>query len=186
MTVSVMVFTRDLRLADNPALTAAARAGAVVPLFVWDQQILGPAGGNASRLGFLLDSLRDLDAGLRKAGGALVSRTGPWAKTVIETARSAGAARIHLAADVSGYAAARLETLRRAAEGTGIAVACHPGITAVEPAAVRGPGGGRLPGLHAVLPALAGGALAARAARPGPDHAGRRHRRRGGSRGWAT
>ena len=142
MTVSVMVFTRDLRLADNPALTAAARAGAVVPLFVWDQQILGAAGGNASRLGFLLDSLRDLDAGLRVAGGALVSRTGPWAKTVIETARSAGAARIHLAADVSGYAAARLETLRRAAEGTGIAVACHPGITAVEPAAVRGPGGG--------------------------------------------
>ena len=26
MTVSVMVFTRDMRLADNPALAAAARA----------------------------------------------------------------------------------------------------------------------------------------------------------------
>src|SRR5690242_4036713 len=90
VTVSVMVFTRDLRLADNPALTAAARADAVVPLFVWDQQILGMTGGNASRLGFLLDSLRDLDASLREAGAALVSRTGPWAKTVIETARSAG------------------------------------------------------------------------------------------------
>jgi deoxyribodipyrimidine photo-lyase len=142
VTVSVMVFTRDLRLADNPALTAAARTDAVVPLFVWDQQILGPAGGNAGRLGFLLDSLRDLDTGLREAGGALVSRTGPWAKTVIETALSAGATRIHLAADVSGYASARLESLRRAAAGAGLAVACHPGITAVEPAAVRGPGGG--------------------------------------------
>ena len=136
-----MVFTRDLRLADNPALTAAARNGAVAPLFVWDQQILGPAAGNAGRLGFLLDSLHDLDAGLREAGGALVSRTGPWAKTVIETALSAGATRIHLATDVSGYAAARLESLRRAAAGAGLAVACHPGITAVEPAAVRGPGG---------------------------------------------
>ena len=142
MTVSVMAFTRDLRLADNPALTAAARADTVIPLFVWDPHILGPAGGNASRLGFLLDSLRDLDAGLREAGGALVSRTGPWARTVIETARSAGATHIHLAADVSGYAAARLGSLRRAAAGTGITVACHPGITAVEPAAVRGPGGG--------------------------------------------
>jgi deoxyribodipyrimidine photo-lyase len=141
VTTSVMVFTRDLRLADNPALTAAARADALVPLFVWDQQILGPASGNASRLGFLLDSLRDLDAGLREAGGALVSRTGPWVKTVIETARSAGAIRIHVAADVSGYAAARLDALRRAAAGTGIAVTCHPGITAVEPAAARGPGG---------------------------------------------
>lgn len=137
-----MVFTRDLRLADNPALTTAVRAGAVVPLFVWDQQILAPAAGNVGRLGFLLDSLRDLDAGLREAGGTLVSRTGPWAKTVIETALSAGATRIHLAADVSGYAAARLGSLRRAAAGAGLAVTCHPGITAVEPAAVRGPGGG--------------------------------------------
>jgi hypothetical protein len=31
------------------------------PLFVWDQQILGPASGNAGRLGFLLDSLRPED-----------------------------------------------------------------------------------------------------------------------------
>jgi deoxyribodipyrimidine photo-lyase len=61
VTVSVMVFTRDLRLADNPALSTAALAGAVVPLFVWDQQILGPASGNAGRLGFLLDSLRPED-----------------------------------------------------------------------------------------------------------------------------
>ena len=136
-----MLFTRDLRLADNPALVAAARARAVVPLFVWDQRILDTAAGNASRLGFLLESLHDLDASLRQAGGALVSRAGPWAKTVIETARAAGAGRIHLAADVSGYAAARLESLRRAADGTGIAVDCHPGITAVEPAATRGPGG---------------------------------------------
>lgn len=136
-----MLFTRDLRLTDNPALTAAARGGAVVPLFVWDPQILAATGGTASRLGFLLDSLHDLDAGLRAAGGALVSRGGPWARTVIKTAREAGAGRIHLAADVSGYAAARLAALRRAADGTGIAVARHPGITAVEPAATRGPGG---------------------------------------------
>jgi deoxyribodipyrimidine photo-lyase len=141
VTVSVMLFTRDLRLTDNPALTAAARGGAVVPLFVWDPQILAAAGGNATRLGFLLDSLHDLDAGLRAVGGALVSRAGPWAHTVIKTAREAGAGRIHLATDVSGYAAARLAALRRAADGTGIAVACHPGITAVEPAATRGPGG---------------------------------------------
>jgi deoxyribodipyrimidine photo-lyase len=141
VTVSVMLFTRDLRLTDNPALTAAARGGAVVPLFAWDPQILAAAGGNASRLGFLLDSLQDLDAGLRAAGGALVSRAGPWARTVIKTAREAGAGRIHLATDVSRYAAARLEALRRAADGTGIAVACHPGITAVEPAATRGQGG---------------------------------------------
>jgi deoxyribodipyrimidine photo-lyase len=142
VTISVLVFTRDLRVADNPALTAAVRAGPVVPLFVWDPRVLSTASGNASRLGFLLESLHDLDASLREAGAALVPRAGPWAKTVAQTAQAAGAVRIHLAADVSGYAAARLESLRRAVDGTGIEVACHPGITAVEPAAIRGPGGG--------------------------------------------
>ena len=80
MNVSVMVFTRDLRLADNPALAAAARAPAMVPLFVLDEAILRRASAHANRLGFLLDSLRDLDSGLRNAGGALVLRAGPGPK----------------------------------------------------------------------------------------------------------
>jgi deoxyribodipyrimidine photo-lyase len=142
VTVSVMVFTRDLRLGDNPALAAAARAAAVVPLFVLDEAILGRTGGHANRLGFLLDSLHDLDTSLRARGGPLVVRAGPWVTTVLETARAAGAGRIHVAEDVSGYAAARLRRLERAAAGARIAVVRHPGITVVEPAAVRVVGGG--------------------------------------------
>jgi deoxyribodipyrimidine photo-lyase len=142
VTVSVMVFTRDLRLADNPALAAAARAAAVVPLFVLDEAILRRAAGHTNRLGFLLDSLHDLDAGLRGVGGSLVVRAGPWAATVLQTARAAGAGRIHVAADVSGYAARRLARLERAAAAARIAVVRHPGITAVEPAAVRTADGG--------------------------------------------
>jgi deoxyribodipyrimidine photo-lyase len=142
VTASVMLFTRDLRLADNPALAAAARAPAMVPLFVLDEAILRRTGGHPNRLGFLLDSLRDLGAGLRDAGGALVLRAGPWVTTVLETARAAGAGQIHVADDVSGYAAGRLMRLERAAAGARIAVVRHPGITVVEPAAVRGPGGG--------------------------------------------
>jgi deoxyribodipyrimidine photo-lyase len=69
MTASVVLFTRDLRLADNPALAAAVRAPAVVPLFVLDEAILRRTREQAGRLAFLLDSLRDLDAGLR-AGAA--------------------------------------------------------------------------------------------------------------------
>jgi deoxyribodipyrimidine photo-lyase len=142
VTVSVMVFTRDLRLADNPALAAAARVPATVPLFVLDEAILRRAGGHANRLGFLLDSLRDLDTGLRDVGGALVLRAGPWAETVLATAQAAGAGRIHVADDVSRYATSRLTELERAAAAARITVVRHPGITAVEPAAVRGPGGG--------------------------------------------
>jgi deoxyribodipyrimidine photo-lyase len=142
VTVSVMVFTRDLRLGDNPALAAAARAVAVVPLFVLDEAILARTAGHANRLGFLLDSLHDLDTSLRALGGSLVVRAGPWVKTVLETAQTAGADRIHVAEDVSGYATVRLMRLEKAAAGARIAVVRHPGITAVEPAAVRTTGGG--------------------------------------------
>jgi len=137
-----MVFTRDLRLGDNPALAAAARAAAVVPLFVLDEAILGRTGGHANRLGFLLDSLHDLDTGLRARGGSLAVRAGPWVETVLGTAQRAGADRIHVAEDVSGYAAGRLMRLERAAAGARMAVVRHPGITAVEPGAVRVQGGG--------------------------------------------
>jgi deoxyribodipyrimidine photo-lyase len=142
VTASVLVFTRDLRLGDNPALAAAARAATVVPLFVLDEVILGRASGHANRLGFLLDSLHDLDTSLRAQGGSLVVRAGPWVKTVLETAQTAGAHRIHVAEDVSGYATVRLMRLERAAAGGRIAVVRHPGITVVEPAAVRTEGGG--------------------------------------------
>ncbi|HYB17789.1 MAG TPA: deoxyribodipyrimidine photo-lyase, partial [Streptosporangiaceae bacterium] len=52
-----MVFTRDLRLHDNPALhQACARARQVVPLFVHDPAIKAPP----NRARFLAESLTDL------------------------------------------------------------------------------------------------------------------------------
>jgi deoxyribodipyrimidine photo-lyase len=46
MDTIVVLFTRDLRVADNPALAAACReADRVVPLFVLDDRIVeGPFG----------------------------------------------------------------------------------------------------------------------------------------------
>ena len=139
--ISVLVFTRDLRDAANPALTAAiAGSSAIVPLFVLDDDVLGRLGGNASRLAFLLDSLADLDRNLRARGGALVIRRGPWAQTVIQIALAAGAGAIHLADDVSGYANARLTQLRQAAASARMTIFTHPGVTVVPPGALRPPG----------------------------------------------
>jgi deoxyribodipyrimidine photo-lyase len=61
---------------------------------------------------------------------------------VVETARAVGAGRIHLARDVSGYAIKRIAELERIAAGARMTVECHPGITVVEPAAIRVAGGG--------------------------------------------
>jgi deoxyribodipyrimidine photolyase len=140
--ISVLVFTRDLRVADNPALSAAVvRSSAIVPLFVLDDDLLaGRFGGHVRRLGFLLESLADLDASLRALGGALVVRRGPWVQTVLQVALLARAGAIHLASDVSGFANARLTRLRQAAASAGITVLDHPGVTVVPPSSLCPPG----------------------------------------------
>ena len=142
MSSSVMVFTRDLRVTDNPALAAATADGEhTVPLFVFDDALLARCGDHANRLGFLLESLHDLDRSLHDRGGALAVRRGDWVRTVIATARDAGAGSIHLADDYSGYAAGRLTRLEKAAAAAGLSLHRHAGITVVPPGAVSPPSG---------------------------------------------
>jgi len=72
--IAVALFTRDLRVHDNPVLTAAAEADTVIPLFVLDSAIAAYAVPN--RAHFLAESLADLDASLRDLGAGLVVRRG--------------------------------------------------------------------------------------------------------------
>src|SRR5579875_3165248 len=135
MASSLVVFTRDLRVADNPALsTACARSAAVLPLFVFDEPIVARSAGHVNRLRFLLQALADLDASLRALGGALAVRRGDWVAQVL-----AAASDIHVSEDVSGYAAARLARLDREAARLRLRVVRHPGITIVPPGAITPP-----------------------------------------------
>jgi deoxyribodipyrimidine photo-lyase len=142
VTTSVVVFTRDLRVTDIPALAAAARSPNIVPLFVFDDVILRRHEPNATRLAFLLASLRDLDASLRARGGRLVIRRGPWAATVLDLAVQAGAESIHLAADVSGYARRRLATPEQLGRASRREVVTHPGTLTAGPVPISPAGGG--------------------------------------------
>ena len=73
METAIVVFTRDLRVHDNPALAlACAQAERVVPVFVLDAALAT----SPNRTRFLLDSLADLREGLRERGGELVIRPG--------------------------------------------------------------------------------------------------------------
>ena len=102
--VSVLWFRRDLRLADNPALLAAvadARADGddrVVPLFVVDPVLWDAAG--APRRAYLAASLRALDEALQ---GELLVLGGDPARVLPHVVRSAGAGRVHVAADFGPY-----------------------------------------------------------------------------------
>ena len=98
---TVMWFRRDLRLGDNPALLEAAADGPVLPLFVLDPALWGPAG--PSRRAYLADSLRALDASLRRLGTGLTVVRGDPVRRVVLAARAVGAERVHVAADYGPY-----------------------------------------------------------------------------------
>jgi deoxyribodipyrimidine photo-lyase len=132
---ALVVFTRDLRVHDHPALAAAVRrAGAVVPLFVFDEALVrGTAGTCANRIGFLLESLRDLDRSLRRVGGRLAVRHGDWVAEVLAVAAGTGATVVHVSDDVTPYGARRLARLERAAATVRVEIRRHPGVTVVPP-----------------------------------------------------
>jgi len=123
-------FRRDLRLADHPALTRAAEAGEVVPLFVVDPAFRR---SGAPRKAFLAGALAALD---ESTGGALVVRTGDPVEVVPALAAEVGAERVVVTEDHGPYGrrrdAAVADALgaggrRLRAVGTSYAVA--PGAT---------------------------------------------------------
>ena len=71
---SIVWFRRDLRVEDNPALTAAVRSGAVVAVFIWAPEEEGHYyPGRVSRW-WLKQSLALLDSSLRSLGTFLVTK----------------------------------------------------------------------------------------------------------------
>ncbi|MBB5659655.1 cryptochrome/photolyase family protein [Brevundimonas halotolerans] len=73
----ILWFRRDLRLADNPALTEAVASGRpVMPLYVLDEAAEGRPLGGASKW-WLERSLQALAEALDKAGAPLILKRGP-------------------------------------------------------------------------------------------------------------
>ncbi|MGH3912951.1 MAG: cryptochrome/photolyase family protein [Pseudonocardiaceae bacterium] len=133
-TVSIALFTRDLRLHDNPVLCGAADSARVVPLFVLDDAMSGNGFLRPNRASFLVQCLTDLEAGLRDRGGRLVIRRGAVVDEVCRVAAETGARQVHLAADVSDYAQRRRDRLARALATDGRELVVHEAaINAVPP-----------------------------------------------------
>ncbi|RMF98240.1 MAG: deoxyribodipyrimidine photo-lyase [Gammaproteobacteria bacterium] len=90
----IVWFRQDLRLADNPALTAAVASGQpVLPVYVLDDENAGPAAmGGASRW-WLHHSLAALNESL---DGRLCCLRGAANRLVPELARASGATAVHV------------------------------------------------------------------------------------------
>lgn len=139
MRTAVVLFTRDLRVKDNPALTnACANAEQVVPLFVLDPKLQTIS---ANRVRFLHQALADLRETLRGKGGDLVIRSGDPVAETIKVATEAGAEGIAMTADVSAYARRRTARFEEDCEKHRISLRQFPGVNVLDPGDVQ-PGGG--------------------------------------------
>ncbi len=129
---SILWLRQDLRLHDQPALAAAAREGAVIPVYVLDDETPGRWRMGGAQRWWLHHSLERLDESLRGLGSGLVLRRG---RAEIELARLAaemGTGRIH--------ATRHYEPWWREAErrvGESVELVLHDGNTLVPPGEVR-------------------------------------------------
>ncbi len=71
---AVVLFRRDLRVTDNPALWGASRVARTVPLFVLDDAILGSRFAAPNRVAYMREALIDLDGRLRAMDARLFLR----------------------------------------------------------------------------------------------------------------
>lgn len=90
----IIWFRNDLRLRDQAAVRAAARAGPVIAVFVLDESRIVRRPGGASRW-WLHHSLAALDRSLQALGGRLLLLRGPSAEVLARLAQETGAGAIH-------------------------------------------------------------------------------------------
>jgi deoxyribodipyrimidine photo-lyase len=89
----LVLFRRDLRVADNPAVAAAVATGSPVAFaYVLDESCRFSPG--AAQKWYLAGSLENLSAALSRLGGSLVLRRGPQNRCVLELAAELGAGAV--------------------------------------------------------------------------------------------
>ncbi|MFC6082171.1 cryptochrome/photolyase family protein [Sphaerisporangium aureirubrum] len=137
METVIVLFNRDLRVHDHPALAeACARARWVVPLFVVDPGVRARGRG-----GFLAEAVNDLRASLRDLGGDLVVREGDPVAEAMRVADEVGAQAVWVSGDVTPYARRRERRLAAACAERRLEFRAFPGVTVVPAGELRPLGG---------------------------------------------
>lgn len=130
----MVLFSRDLRVHDHPALWEACKvADEVVPLFVIDPRLMALS---PNRARFLSECIVELDRSFAHRGGRLVVREGDVAFEAVAAAAAMRCEQLFVTDDVSDFARRRLVRLQGLCSPLGIGVRTFPGHSVVEPGAV--------------------------------------------------
>jgi deoxyribodipyrimidine photo-lyase len=126
-------FTRDLRVHDHPALTAALRAHeSVVPVFCLDDRVLFGRHASGPRTQFMLECLSDLAEALSERGGGLVIRRAPPERALPALVLETGAREVYCTADSGPFARERASRVRPQLERSGARLRTRPGLHGVD------------------------------------------------------
>lgn len=131
---------RDLRLADNPALTAAVNTGApVIPVYILDAQDEALGAAPKFRLGLGLEHFSGV---LEKAGSRLILRRGGALEVLRELISETGAGAVHWSRLYDPQAIARDTEVKQQLKAQGAAARSHGGRLLFEPWSVETKTGG--------------------------------------------
>lgn len=127
---SLVWFRQDLRLTDNPALTAALqRGGPVIPVYIWAPEDEGTWTVGAASRWWLHHSLANLDARLRERGSRLVIRQGKSLSVLGDLVRETGAAAVFWNRCYEPHIIARDTEIKTQLRSQGITVeSCNAGL----------------------------------------------------------
>tara|TARA_R110002050_G_scaffold141251_2_gene266322 strand:+ start:28635 stop:29918 length:1284 start_codon:yes stop_codon:yes gene_type:complete len=113
MKVSLVWFRRDLRLADNTALNAALKSGNnVLPLFIFDDEILEELPKNDARLSFIYDQLKAIHTKLRKNNSSILVVRGNVEEVFKKLIDSYSIESVYTNKDYEPYAIGRDEKIK--------------------------------------------------------------------------
>jgi deoxyribodipyrimidine photo-lyase len=128
----IMWFRQDLRLADNPALLAAAAAGPVIPVFILDDQTPGEwLWGRASRW-WLHHSLTALNV-----AEPLVLRSGETVAALSALINETKAAAVYFTRDYAPWSGALEQRVKDMCDRNGLACHRHGGFLLHQPESIR-------------------------------------------------
>jgi len=141
--MSTLVWFRlDLRLADNPALTAAVSRGSpVVPVFIYAPEEEEPWAPGAASRWWMHESLRALDQRLAALGSKLVIRRGPTLEGLCALLKEASAGAVLWNRRYEPDMIARDTKLQSALRNRGVSVDTFNSTFLHDPSAVRNASG---------------------------------------------
>jgi deoxyribodipyrimidine photo-lyase len=139
--ITIVWFRSDLRLADNPALLAAAQRGATVPVFIWSPEDEGRWQPGSASKWWLHQTLTELSSRLKTLGAPLLIRQGSAVDLLPTLVRETGADLVCWNRRYEPSATEAEAKVISALQGVGARVESFNGSLLHEPSTIRNKSG---------------------------------------------